>query len=121
MQDGEKRYVTTTNYELSTPGGSRCSEQIAIGMAIAKYPEIHFKDFKEFIIYGEGFTDKKTGLDNSNPLWPCGVCCENIRKIVKSNPDFKVYAYPKDYVFYPEKLPSHLLELNAFSLLSRSN
>ena len=70
---GTKRFVTGMNYELSTPSGSRCAEQNAIGVAIANYPTLRFDGIREVLVYGGGAF--------KNPLYPCGVCIENLRKI----------------------------------------
>jgi len=64
-KEGKKKFVTAANYELSTPGGSRCAEQNAIGMAIATDPQLKFEEIEEIVIFGGG------GL--ANPCWPCGV------------------------------------------------
>jgi cytidine deaminase len=109
-ENGGKRFVTAVNYELSTPGGSRCAEQNAIGMAIANNPKLQFKDVRDIVVYGSG------GL--SNPLYPCGVCQENLRKLNINN-QIKVYTYPNDYDHKNGELPTTVYEMSLKDILSR--
>lgn len=109
--NGTKKFVIAVNYELSTPGGSRCAEQNAIGMAIAKDPELKFHDIKEVFVYGAG------GL--SNPCWPCGVCMENLRKLDKKN-QLSLYAYPSDYNYEFGTPPESMLKFSIAGLTQRN-
>jgi len=110
--NGTKKCVTAVNYELSMPGGSRCAEQNAIGMAIGQEPELKFHDIKEVFVYGSG------GL--SNPCWPCGVCMENLRKLDKEN-QISLYAYPSDYDYKFGNLPDTMLKFSIAELNQRSD
>lgn len=109
-ENGRKRFVTAVNYELSTPGGSRCAEQNAIGMAVANNPKLQFEDIRDIVVYGSG------GL--SNPLYPCGVCQENLRKLNIDN-QIKVYTYPTDYEYNDNKLPTTVYEMKLNDILNR--
>jgi len=86
---GEKQYRTAVNLELSTPSGSRCAEQNALGAIVGSHPGVRFEAFREVVVYGGG--------DHPNPLLPCGVCLEQLGKIAKVNPTFAVYGYPSGY------------------------
>jgi cytidine deaminase len=106
--NSKKKFVTAVNYELSTPGGSRCAEQNAIGIIVAKEPKLEFKNFNDVVIYGDG------GL--TNPCSPCGVCMENLRKLdVESQ--INLYLYPDGYKYQTDNLPDSMLKL----LLSNLN
>jgi cytidine deaminase len=107
---GKRRFVTAVNYELTTPGGSRCAEQNAIGLAIAKEPQLKFEEINNIVIFGGG------GL--SNPCWPCGVCMENLRKLNKAN-QIKIYGYPTGYVYEFENLPRSMIQLSVSKLNQR--
>jgi len=109
-RNGEEKYVTAVNYELSSPGGSRCAEQNAIGMAIANEPDLRFEEINEIVVYGAG------GL--SNPCWPCGVCMENLRKLNNKN-QIRIYGYPAEYIYESGRLPSNMLELSVSKLNQR--
>ena len=110
LENNEKKFVTAVNYELSTPGGSRCAEQNAIGMAIANNPKLQFEDIRDIVVYGSG------GL--SNPLYPCGVCQENLRKLNINN-QIKVYTYPTDYENENHELPTTVYEMELKDILNR--
>jgi len=108
--NGKKKFVTAVNFELSTPGGSRCAEQNAIGMAVALEPRLKFENFSELVVYGGG------GL--SNPCWPCGVCMENLRKL-NSHDQINLYGYPVDYKPEPGQLPEYMYRLAVSDLNQR--
>ena len=109
--NGTKKFVTAVNYELSMPGGSRCAEQNAIGMAIAQEPELKFSEINEVFVYGSG------GL--SNPCWPCGVCMENLRKLDKKK-QISLYAYPSDYDYKSGIFPESMLKFSITELTQRT-
>ncbi|EPY19027.1 hypothetical protein STCU_09665 [Strigomonas culicis] len=68
-----RHYVVAVNYELSTPSGSRCSEQNAMGkLASLGVPTW---SVREVFVYG--LNPKK----ESNPLFPCGVCENMLQKV----------------------------------------
>ena len=112
VTNGEKKFVTAANYELSTPGGSRCAEQNAIGMAIAFEPELKYENIRDVVVYGSG------GL--SNPCWPCGVCMENLRKLNTAK-QINVYAYPSGYIYEQGKLPDTMFKLSLSELGQRQS
>lgn len=111
-KNGKIKFVTAVNYELTTPGGSRCAEQNAIGLAIATEPGLKFEEIREIVIYGGG------GL--VNPCWPCGVCMENLRKLNKSN-QIKIYGYPENYIYARDSLPKTMLQLSVSELSQRKD
>ena len=110
LHNGKKQFVTAVNFELSTPGGSRCAEQNAIGMAVALEPRLRFEDIREIVVYGGG------GL--SNPCWPCGVCMENLRKL-NSHDQITLYGYPADYMPESGKLPEFIYKVSVSDLNQR--
>ena len=68
--------VFSTNYELSTPSGSRCSEQNGLGqLAAMGHPTSCIRE-----VYVRGY--REAGAD-PNPLFPCGVCEQMFRKLSK--------------------------------------
>ncbi len=108
--NGKKKFVTAVNYELSMPGGSRCAEQNAVGMAIAQEPKLRFQDIKDVVVYGGG------GL--SNPCWPCGVCMENLRKLDAEN-QISLYVFPSGYRYERGNLPDSMFKLSISDLSQR--
>jgi cytidine deaminase len=100
--NGKMKFVSGVNYELSTPGGSRCAEQNAIGAMIAQYPELKKEDVRDIFVYGGG------GIPN--PCFPCGVCSENISKINVNN-QINLFVYPENYVYSEGSLPKNMLRL----------
>jgi len=111
FQKGDKiDFVTAVNYELSTPGGSRCAEQNAIGMMIAQNPEIGKEAVKDIFIYGGG------GL--KNPCWPCGICTENLSKINVDN-QIMLYVYPENYVYEEGRYPKNMLRVSFVNFTNR--
>ncbi len=103
IKNGKKDFVTGVNYELSTPGGSRCAEQNAIGILISQNPQIKKEEILDIFIYGAG------GL--TNPCWPCGICSENISKINSDN-QVNLYVYPENYVYANGVLPENILKIS---------
>jgi hypothetical protein len=65
----DRRHVVALNYELSLPGGSRCSEQNALGMLRAQHVPV--RCIREVIVLGSW----------RNPLEPCGVCQTNLKEV----------------------------------------
>lgn len=71
-----RKHVLAVNYELSTPSGSRCSEQNALGMIACE--GLPTTCIREVFVHG--------GVHNSedpNPLFPCGVCENMFRRVSK--------------------------------------
>lgn len=70
-----RRTVIAVNYELSTPSGSRCSEQNAMGkLASLGVPTWGVRE-----VFVHGTNVKK----EANPLFPCGVCENMLQKVTK--------------------------------------
>lgn len=70
-----RRWEIAVNYELSTPSGSRCSEQNAMGkLAALGVPTWAVRE-----VFVHGVNVKK----EPNPLFPCGVCENMIQKVTK--------------------------------------
>lgn len=70
-----RMYETAFNYELNTPMGSRCSEQNAMA-SIARSGTPTWS-IREVVVHG-----KRDGAE-MNPLFPCGVCENMLRKVEK--------------------------------------
>ncbi|TPP48723.1 A distinct subfamily of CDD/CDA-like deaminases protein [Leishmania donovani] len=69
-----RRGVIAVNYELSTPSGSRCSEQNAMGkLASLGVPTW---GVREVFVHGRAAKEP-------NPLFPCGVCENMLRRVTK--------------------------------------
>ncbi|ESL10176.1 hypothetical protein TRSC58_02095 [Trypanosoma rangeli SC58] len=85
-----RSYVIAVNYELSTPSGSRCSEQNALGkLASMGLPT---SAIREVFVHGEN----RRAQTDPNPLFPCGVCENMLRRVTRD-----VYeTYGGDVVLY---------------------
>ncbi|CAG9584149.1 conserved hypothetical protein [Leishmania major strain Friedlin] len=93
--------VIAVNYELSTPSGSRCSEQNAMGkLASLGVPTW---GVREVFVHGMAATEP-------NPLFPCGVCENMLRRVTKDvlahyGGDVTLYMFdattPRKIVFLP--------------------
>lgn len=70
-----RMWEVAVNYELNTPMGSRCSEQNAMG-AIARCGAPTWA-LREVVVHGN-----RPGTE-MNPLFPCGVCENMLRKVDK--------------------------------------
>ena len=81
----KREVVLSTNYELSTPSGSRCSEQNGLGkIASMGHPtssirEVYVRGWKE----GVGSYSRGVLVEDPNPLFPCGVCEGMFKKLSK--------------------------------------
>ncbi|KEG14667.1 hypothetical protein DQ04_00351040 [Trypanosoma grayi] len=72
-----RSFVVALNYELSTPSGSRCSEQNALGkLASIGLPT---SAVREVFVHGENKGSNK----DPNPLFPCGVCENMLLKVAR--------------------------------------
>jgi hypothetical protein len=71
-----REHTLAVNYELSTPSGSRCSEQNALG-ALASMG-LPTTCVREVFVHG----GKHNG-EEQNPLFPCGVCENMFRRVSK--------------------------------------
>ncbi|KAH9578052.1 Deaminase [Trypanosoma melophagium] len=105
-----RSFVIAVNYELSTPSGSRCSEQNAMGkLASMGLPT---NSVREVFVHGENKGIEK----DPNPLFPCGVCENMLRKVtqdVYQAHGGNVVLYMFDSTENPKKLVS--LPINEIS------
>eukprot|EP01063_Lacrimia_lanifica_P011740 TRINITY_DN18443_c0_g1_i2.p1 TRINITY_DN18443_c0_g1~~TRINITY_DN18443_c0_g1_i2.p1 ORF type:complete len:531 (+),score=127.58 TRINITY_DN18443_c0_g1_i2:57-1649(+) len=69
--------VYSVNYELSTPSGSRCSEQNGLGQLAGM--GVATSAIREVYVFGVS----AAGAPDPNPLFPCGVCENMFRKLSK--------------------------------------
>lgn len=99
------------NYELSTPSGSRCSEQNVLGkLASMGMPT---SAVREVFVHGESSGSPK----DPNPLFPCGVCENMLRKVTHAvhrvhGGDVMLYMFdstvnPKRLIYLPISEISH--------------
>eukprot|EP00672_Neobodo_designis_P028901 CAMPEP_0174835510 /NCGR_PEP_ID=MMETSP1114-20130205/5443_1 /TAXON_ID=312471 /ORGANISM="Neobodo designis, Strain CCAP 1951/1" /LENGTH=589 /DNA_ID=CAMNT_0016069461 /DNA_START=191 /DNA_END=1960 /DNA_ORIENTATION=+ len=98
-----RRHQLAVNYELSTPSGSRCSEQNALG-ALASMG-LPTTCIREVFVHG--------GVHNSddpNPLFPCGVC-ENMFRRVSKDTQKKHGGDVMLYMFDQETNPKKLVSI----------
>ena len=75
-------YVVSQNIGISKVTGSLCAERAAVATAVSKYPDLKMEELTDLFIVG-----------TSNPLLPCGVCCEWLHQI---NPYMHLYAIKED-------------------------
>eukprot|EP00388_Colpodella_angusta_P006762 GDKJ01019696.1.p1 GENE.GDKJ01019696.1~~GDKJ01019696.1.p1 ORF type:complete len:846 (+),score=192.80 GDKJ01019696.1:31-2538(+) len=68
------------NTEVSLPSGSSCAERAAISAAATKYPDLKRCEMKAIATIDPD--------DNLNPIDPCGVCDEWLKKVQEVNRDF---------------------------------
>ncbi|ORC85616.1 uncharacterized protein TM35_000342280 [Trypanosoma theileri] len=105
-----RSFVIAVNYELSTPSGSRCSEQNAMGkLASMGLPT---NAVREVFVHGENKGIQK----DPNPLFPCGVCENMLRKVTRDVHEAhggNVMLYMFDSTEDPKRLVS--LPLNEIS------
>ena len=86
-----RNYEMAVNYELSTPSGSRCSEQNCLGLLASKgLPTSCIRE-----VFVHGYT--ASGSD-TNPLFPCGVCENMLRRVSKDvvkkhRGDVRIFMY----------------------------
>jgi hypothetical protein len=93
-------FELAVNYELSTPSGSRCSEQNCLGKIASIGVPTHA--IREVFVHG----DTHNG-DDPNPLFPCGVCENMFRRImhdVQKKYGGEVQLFMFDAVTNPRKL-----------------
>lgn len=114
----ERQFELAVNYELSTPSGSRCSEQNCLGrLASMGLPT---DSIREVFVHG----DTHNGED-PNPLFPCGVCENMFRRVSKDvmkkhGGDVMLYMF--DAYDNPKKLvtiPISEISLRAGSVFRR--
>ncbi|CAD2213208.1 A distinct subfamily of CDD/CDA-like deaminases, putative [Angomonas deanei] len=94
-------WVIAVNYELSTPSGSRCSEQNAMG----KLASIGTPTWGVREVFVHGNNPKK----ESNPLFPCGVCENMLQKVNKDI--FNRYGEDAVLYMYDATKPHKLVSL----------
>jgi len=93
VHDGEKYHAFRgSNIEPSTPTGSLCAERLSIGRAVCDLPNIRRADFRAIAVWCPGETNEEDededGRTPINPIDPCGVCEEWIKKIVEESEQF---------------------------------
>lgn len=71
-----RKCVLAVNYELSTPSGSRCSEQNAMGVIASM--GLPTTCIREVFVHGGAHNG-----EDPNPLFPCGVCENMFRRVSK--------------------------------------
>eukprot|EP01064_Diplonema_japonicum_P009472 TRINITY_DN16963_c0_g1_i1.p1 TRINITY_DN16963_c0_g1~~TRINITY_DN16963_c0_g1_i1.p1 ORF type:complete len:575 (+),score=68.92 TRINITY_DN16963_c0_g1_i1:44-1726(+) len=87
-----REVVHSINYELSTPSGSRCSEQNGLGkIASSGMPTSCIRE-----VFVRGLA--QDGYPDPNPLFPCGVCENMFRKLSRDvfqvhRADIMLYMY----------------------------
>uniref|UniRef100_A0A0G4H0A4 RanBP2-type domain-containing protein n=1 Tax=Chromera velia CCMP2878 TaxID=1169474 RepID=A0A0G4H0A4_9ALVE len=115
----ELSFVKGVNVEVSLPTGTNCAERAAFNNAVTDRPDLKREEFLAVAVLalrresdhekggagaGDGNSEDSTlalstlttaseADEDINPLFPCGVCQEWIRKIQKESPDFKVIAF----------------------------
>ncbi len=86
------RVFTGVNFELYQPTGSRCAEQIALGSALVEYAgQLRYEDIRMVAVVAGQNVERPA----RNPLPPCGVCCEMLRKINEDSKQVVVYMVPQ--------------------------
>lgn len=103
-----RRWEIAVNYELSTPSGSRCSEQNVMGkLAALGVPTWAVRDV---VVHGHNIKKE------ANPLFPCGVCENMLQKVNKDvesqyGGDVTLFMFdatvPKKIVYLPVQEISH--------------
>eukprot|EP00920_Eleutheroschizon_duboscqi_P016625 GHVT01039427.1.p1 GENE.GHVT01039427.1~~GHVT01039427.1.p1 ORF type:complete len:485 (+),score=21.57 GHVT01039427.1:406-1860(+) len=73
------------NSEISLPAGSGCAERAAITNAISNCLSVHRTDFVALSVIDP--------IGSRNPLDPCGVCEEWIKKIQSAAPSFSIVTF----------------------------
>eukprot|EP01071_Lankesteria_metandrocarpae_P007904 Lankesteria_metandrocarpae@DN4814_c0_g1_i1.p1 len=76
------------NSEISLPAGSNCAERAAISAALSSHLGITRGHFEAVAV-----VDPDVGSNNMNPISPCGVCEEWLKKIQEKSSSFTVLAF----------------------------
>lgn len=101
-RDNEKgiyHFFRGMNTEVSLPSGSNCAERAAITSAATKYPDLKRHEMKAVAV-----ADPNNEL---NPIDPCGVCDEWLKKVQEVNPQFSILTFPSDAIdVFIEKCPA---------------
>lgn len=106
-----RMWEVAVNYELNTPMGSRCSEQNAMG-AIAR-TGVPTWAIREVVVHGN------KGSSEMNPLFPCGVCENMLRKV---DVDVrKYYGKPTVLYMFDATIPSRVLSMPIREISLRDN
>ena len=114
------------NMEVSLPTGALCAERNALGNALTVLPTLQRNQIRIVTVVALYIptpvdvehssnsttlvTDSLSSIsleDNLNPIWPCGVCSEWLRKITVHNSEFRVVSF-KDAScseYYVKKIP----------------
>eukprot|EP00916_Digyalum_oweni_P002243 GHVL01004097.1.p1 GENE.GHVL01004097.1~~GHVL01004097.1.p1 ORF type:complete len:629 (+),score=77.09 GHVL01004097.1:1200-3086(+) len=83
--DDKPHFFRGMNSEISLPSGSNCAERAAICNAISNALTISRKDMKAIAVIDP--------MDQNNPIWPCGVCSEWLKKIQEESDNFTIFAF----------------------------
>eukprot|EP01054_Gregarina_sp_Poly1_P005195 Gregarina_sp_Poly_1__5194@NODE_2752_length_1757_cov_354_554438_g414_i3_p1_GENE_NODE_2752_length_1757_cov_354_554438_g414_i3NODE_2752_length_1757_cov_354_554438_g414_i3_p1_ORF_typecomplete_len464_score50_37LmjF365940deam/PF14421_6/1_1e33_NODE_2752_length_1757_cov_354_554438_g414_i31031392 len=83
---GELRVTRGINSELSLPSGSTCAERSAISTALSSYLGVSRGDFIALAVLAPA-------TEPPNPINPCGVCDEWIKKLEEVSPTFTVVTF----------------------------
>eukprot|EP00997_Jenningsia_sp_PLL12_P003116 NODE_1565_length_1126_cov_41.458682_g1274_i0.p1 GENE.NODE_1565_length_1126_cov_41.458682_g1274_i0~~NODE_1565_length_1126_cov_41.458682_g1274_i0.p1 ORF type:complete len:200 (-),score=33.35 NODE_1565_length_1126_cov_41.458682_g1274_i0:76-675(-) len=103
--------VFAVNYELNKPAGSRCAEQVALGMLASKgIDQTAIRDIYVLAV------DQGSEAEEPNPLGPCSVCIGMFGKICELHelPTTVFNVYMFDSIN-----PSTLIKRNFGSLTAR--
>eukprot|EP01053_Blabericola_migrator_P004642 Blabericola_migrator_1__4641@NODE_245_length_10909_cov_149_723298_g207_i0_p3_GENE_NODE_245_length_10909_cov_149_723298_g207_i0NODE_245_length_10909_cov_149_723298_g207_i0_p3_ORF_typecomplete_len472_score44_20LmjF365940deam/PF14421_6/4_9e03LmjF365940deam/PF14421_6/1_3e35dCMP_cyt_deam_1/PF00383_23/7_5e02dCMP_cyt_deam_1/PF00383_23/0_078dCMP_cyt_deam_1/PF00383_23/6_5e03Rio2_N/PF09202_11/39Rio2_N/PF09202_11/1_7HTH_45/PF14947_6/4e03HTH_45/PF14947_6/7_4e03HTH_45/PF14947_6/0_48HTH_45/PF14947_6/1_7e03Mar len=84
--NGELKYTRGINSELSLPSGSTCAERSAITTALSNFLGISRSDFVAIAVLAPS-------TEPPNPINPCGVCDEWIKKFEEVSPSFTVVTF----------------------------
>lgn len=95
VHDGEKYHAFRgSNIEPSTPTGSLCAERLSIGRAVCDLPHIKRSDFRAIAVWCPGeLDDDEDTRTPINPIAPCGVCGEWLKKIVEESEQFFIVTF----------------------------
>jgi len=95
VHDGDKYHsFRGSNIEPSTPTGSLCAERLSIGRAVCDLPNIKRSDFRAIAVWCPGeLDDDDDSRTPINPIAPCGVCMEWLKKIVEESEQFFIVAF----------------------------
>ncbi|CEL93791.1 unnamed protein product [Vitrella brassicaformis CCMP3155] len=84
-KNGQERFYRGMNSEISLPSGSNCAERAAISACISNSLTVRRSDFRAIAV-----VDPK---DELNPIAPCGVCDEWLKKLQEESPTFSIVTF----------------------------
>ncbi|CEL99527.1 unnamed protein product [Vitrella brassicaformis CCMP3155] len=85
VEKGRLRFYRGMNSEISLPSGSNCAERSAISTCISNMLTVRRSDFRAIAV-----VDPK---DELNPVFPCGVCDEWLKKLQEESPMFSIVTF----------------------------